>query len=709
MVDRTLTRENPKVISRFTAVLVCLLLLMVFVATAAASGGNRQTFPIHWKLKAAKLSGVVRSDAMPIPFSTVTLYKAGKHSWDAVVLGTTRSDGAGNFTIFYKRPADSDSILYLIADGKPELSKWYGFRFWGSPVRLGAVLDPASDTGDVVINERTTVGAAYAMAQFIIGRSIGGKNPGLGNAAMTAQNLVDISTGEVGEVLASSPNGSETSTMREFNSLANLLATCVHDENPDSCSSLFSLAKPPRGFKPANTLQAIVNIAHTPWQNIPELFALSQDSNLYEPALESSMVPDAWTLAIRYTGNSGLLDGPGNIAFDKHGNAWVNNNYQRTSGSDYGCGGDHIFKFTPIGNDAPGSPYGGSDGNNGGLYGSGFGITLDPFGDVWASNFGFTGSDCAISGTDRALLSSSVSQFDPDGYAISPSRPPVPYGGWRSAQANIYQPQGTVSDQWGNIWLANCGNASVTKLPGGNIDEAMNFNDLGLDKPFGIAIGPKGNAWVASNGNNSVIELGQDGSPIGSLITGGDINLPMGIAVDRLGNVWIANSGAIRTPCGGDLAEDMLPAEVANTESPPAKASVMLRRPDGKLETFKGGGIFVPWGISVDGDDNVWVANFAGPKSGLIGITELCGAKPWNCPPGHKTGDPISPDTGYTSDGLTRVTAVSIDPSGNVWAANNWLKDALENLDNPGGHELVVFVGLAAPVKTPVIGPPRKP
>jgi len=28
---------------------------------------------------------------------------------------------------------------------------------------------------------------------------------------------------------------------------------------------------------------------------------------------------------------------------------------------------------------------------------------------------------------------------------------------------------------------------------------------------------------------------------------------------------------------------------------------------------------------------------------------------------------------------------------------------------NPGGHALVVFIGLAAPIKTPLIGPPQQP
>lgn len=40
---------------------------------------------------------------------------------------------------------------------------------------------------------------------------------------------------------------------------------------------------------------------------------------------------------------------------------------------------------------------------------------------------------------------------------------------------------------------------------------------------------------------------------------------------------------------------------------------------------------------------------------------------------------------------------------------NNWLLDGFTNRGNPGGHEVVVFIGLAAPVKTPLIGPHSGP
>ena len=54
----------------------------------------------------------------------------------------------------------------------------------------------------------------------------------------------------------------------------------------------------------------------------------------------------------------------------------------------------------------------------------------------------------------------------------------------------------------------------------------------------------------------------------------------------------------------------------------------------------------------------------------------------------------------YMIDALVRNPGVSIDPSGNVWLCNNWLIDPIRT--NPGGDGLVVFIGLAAPVKTRV-------
>src|SRR5262249_5368675 len=79
--------------------------------------------------------------------------------------------------------------------------------------------------------------------------------------------------------------------------------------------------------------------------------------------------------------------------------------------------------------------------------------------------------------------------------------------------------------------------------------------------------------------------------------------------------------------------------------------SVTLLRPDGSQypgSPFTGGGLPGPWAVVVDGNDNVWISNFAMPNSP---ITQLCGARTENCPPGFKTGDQISPPGGYVGGG----------------------------------------------------------
>ena len=84
-------------------------------------------------------------------------------------------------------------------------------------------------------------------------------------------------------------------------------------------------------------------------------------------------------------------------------------------------------------------------------------------------------------------------------------------------------------------------------------------------------------------------------------------------------------------------------------------------------------------------------------------------AKGINCPAGkRRTGASISPRrTGYGFNGLVRNTGVAIDPSGNVWLANNWKNVPIQT--NPGGYQIVAYLGLAAPVKTPLVGEPEQP
>jgi hypothetical protein len=602
------------------------------------------------------LNGTVKTGSTPISGSTVTLYQAGNASGEtATALASVQSGSDGTFELNYVQPAPAD-MLYLVASGgTPETGNQslLGDSCTPGCTRLAALLGQTSEApANAVINELTTIAIAWSMAQFMDGGTIAGKPVGLRVAAATCANLVDVTTGEVAAKLANPPNGSATS-LDKFNTLANILAVCVSAETDAPCNELFSLSTTASGEVPTDTLQAALNIAHNPVNNTQGLFLLSLANQTYTPSLEQE--PQAWEIFLKHIGNGEEFDGPGNMAFDKDGNLYITNNF--VLNSDPGSPGQCLLALDPGGNDLPGAPFCG-----GGISGAGYGIGIDTRGFVWVGNFGFG---------QPGSFGDDISAFDPDvGIFLSPDR--------GITLGNISGPQGTVSDQEGNIWIANLGNSTVTKYPNGNPRRAVNFSGRGFDRPFDIAIDRHRNAWVSSSGNHRLVGLAPDGTPLpGSPFSGGGLRRPWGIAIDSLGNKWVSNL-------------------LGN--------SVSWFRPDGTpypASPFTANDtIFGPFGIAIDGNDNVYVPNFLGQN-----LTILCGANSEHWPPGFKTGDPLSPPGGYTSKVLERLTSAEIDPAGNVWVANNF-KSQSAAPPNPGGDSMLQFVGLAAPIDTPLIGPP---
>ena len=637
------------------------LTLAILAALAFVALGSAQ------QADAAKLQGKVVSGHKRLGSVPVTLYRAGEENSSPTQLAKSRTRKDGVFKLDYRAPRRSIAVLYLIA-GR------------GKAVSVAAVLGTPQFPRGAVVNERTTVAAGYALAQVLHGsRKVAGSSPGLQNAAAMAANLARVPKGRLSGVLTQAPNGAQTSTLRTFNSLANMLPRCAR--SPRRCSQLFKLAKPPGGSAPRGTLEAIADIAKNPAHNVNGLFKLARSAPApFGPALGQGERPDGWTLALRFDGDGTSLDGPGNFAIDKQGNLWVNNNYNYGANPHVPqCASNQLFKFKPDGEFARRSPFTG-----GGLSGAGFGVSVAPNGHVWVGNYGFQGAGC----TDPPPRNS-VSEFTASGNPLSPPRTDTFGGGYTAGPLD--QPQATVPDRDGNIWIANCGNGTVTQYPGGDPSKAIVASNLGITSPFGIAINDRGQAFVAGNQNSRVAIINPDGTPAANSPVSTAITRPMGLATDSRGNVWVANSGMVLFPC-----EPPLPPFTG-------QGSVTLLSDQGVPAPgtpFTGGGTILPWGIAVDGDDNVWVANF-----GQQTLGHLCGTRPKHCPPGTHTGDPIAPDTGYGFDGLDRNTGVAVDPSGNVWLANNWLQVPYQT--NPGGHEIVAYIGLAAPVKTPVIGPPQ--
>lgn len=644
--------------ARWLPVFVVVLALLALVASAGVEPAA-----------GAELDGRALSGRMPLGGTPVTLYRAAGSGAPAK-LGQSRTSRDGFFEISYRTTRRSNAVLYLLVE-----------RPSSSQVRLASVLGTRPPR-NVVVNERTTVATGYALAQFVSGgHRVTAKAPGLQNAAGMARNLVRVRDGRLSRVLRRKPNGGQTSTLRSFNSLANMLVPCTRRER--MCGRLYRLAAEPGGSRPRGTLDAVAAIARNPWHNVRRLFKVSgSGAQPYRPArVGSDDRPSNWTLPLRFDGDGQTISGPGNFAIDAEGNVWTANNYVYSARRFRPvCGGKLLPKFTPTGRFAPGSPYRG-----GGVNGAGYGITLDPEGHVWVGNFGFAAPGCP-----EETRHNSVSEFAPDGTPLSPDATPTSGGGY--TEGEISWPQGTVSDRKGNIWLANCGEGgSVTRYGGGEPSNAMNIRQDGFRRAFDVAIDDEGRAFATGNQSNSVMLLRPDGTPTTrSPLRGGGLLRPLGIAPDSRGNMWVANSGLIDPPCPG-----------VSKQGSSFGGSLTLIDQDGRrLTNHRGGGLTIPWGISVDGDDNVWVTNFAGKR-----LSHFCGLRTENCPPATDTGEGIPGKRGYRFDGLVRNTAVQIDPSGNAWVTNNW-KDVPFKA-NPGGYEVLAFVGIAAPLKTPVIGPPR--
>jgi len=636
-----------------TIVFSCFLLVMAgsVSVTAAPTPADGDT-----------LNGEVRSAADDANWNITAWISGVAGARAPAQVGSAVSGANGRFSISVdEQPADG-SILYLLA--RPAEAGH------GTAPTLASVTGIGSSPF-VVMSERTTVATGYAMAQFIDNDGINGTDPGISNSAAMITNLVDPATGELGRVLTSSPNGSQTSTLATFNTLTDMHTACSIDHG--RCAELISESAVAGAPRPTDTLRAFAQIARSPSDSVLPLFALSKFVTAPStPTL--SLPPVAWTLALRFDGGGGLLSGPGNFAIDHLGNIWVDNNYQYNADPQTPvCGSDLLFKFGPTGTLVDGAPFTG-----GGLSGAGFGIDLDNSGNVWVSNYGFAAPEPGCATADQPPHNS-LSKFTPDGTPLSPDETGFTQGG-------VTWPQGMEVSDDDDVWVTNCADDSVTVYRGGDPGRAQNFNGLGLDQPFDVIDNGR-NIFVSGIVSDNIAILGSDGKPrANSPVSGPHLDHPMGLATDNSGNVWVANSGVITLPC---------PDRPTGTGG---SGSVAALGPDGQplVGPLRGGGVTVPWGLTTDGDGNVWVANFAGKR-----ISSFCGVDTSTCPPGSSTGDALSPDgLGYFFDGLERSTGIAVDQSGNVWVTNNWKDVPLEA--NPGGEHIVVYLGMAAPVSIPV-------
>jgi hypothetical protein len=284
----------------------------------------------------------------------------------------------------------------------------------------------------VVINEMTTVASVWTNAQFLDGTAIKGPALSLRIAAGNVPNFVDLQTGGWGGAIQDPLNSSQTPTMANFATLADLLAGCATLVTADACDKLFIAATPPKGAAPTDTVTAAQSIARAPWYQPEQLYALldqfypvPKGENLravpFMPYL--NFAPSAWVLPLKFDG--GGYRAGGKAMFDSEGNLWVGDNFTVGWQGQDSLWQGHATKFAP--NGRPLSPI--TTGfAGGGMEGGTFGAAVDAKDNVWLTSYG----------------SKSITVFDKNGKPLTPPKGITFDGKLGLMQGVIVTPNGDV-------------------------------------------------------------------------------------------------------------------------------------------------------------------------------------------------------------------------------------------------------------------------
>jgi ethanolamine utilization protein EutQ (cupin superfamily) len=639
-----------------------------------------------------RLDGQVRFASAPLANASVVLWKAGAKA-EQIAEGRTGADG--RFSLKIASGSAKDVPFYIVATG----TKATGNQGAPRSIEL-VVLLKTPLTGNVTINELTTVASAFTAAQFIKDGAITGDPLGLRIAAGNVPGLVDPVTGQWGKVLLDPLNSTQTTALANLNTLGSLLTAYGTIASDDWRARFLQAATPAGGTAPKNAFEAMANIARQPWAQAKELYALfdeaypqpkdgSRRSAPFVPYL--AYVPDDFVLSLCFAG--GGVYSAGRLMFDSEGNLWSGQNWMAgsQSGVNQSIGGG-VVKLSPDGA-ALSPPITGFTGM--GIDGVGWGtaVTKDR---VWITSF-----------------NGHILVLDLNGRPVG-TEADFPF------KEKFLGLMGIGVAANGDVWIADGSDNQLLFFPGGRVKDGRIVKVAGLKSPFDLVIDAQDRVWVSNSQSDQVVRFpASDPSKAESFRAGIGVRA---LALDSKGNAWVASNMSLDfpppvIPDGASIMQQFKIAaghmlEVLSSNPGMVTGVVNMIRPDGSQPApagFTGNKeVSVPWGLNVDGNDDIWIGNFWGR-----GVVLMAGDKTAGHPAGTKTGDVLHV---FKGGSIQMLTDVSIDPAGNVWAANNWNDLNGAASPNParptstwgGGSGITVIYGVAAPVRPPRMGLPRK-
>jgi hypothetical protein len=623
----------------------------------------------------AAIHGMVHGGRQPISGASIGLYAAGSGGYGSssgvtnLLVTPVSTAGDGTFTItgdYGGYTCTAGSLLYITASGGDAGSGS------NSAIMLVAPLGPCggvSGSTYVVINEVTTAATAIALGQFIApaADSIAASSTnsvGLTNAFATVNNLVNTATGVA---VTSTTSGSVTATpeYNKLNGIADILAACVNTSGPSStpCTTLFGDVT--SGTAPTDTLQAAVYMSQNPTSNsTAHLTALWNLATATPPfSYGSQAQPTDWTVGILYTssGSTSPVYDPQNIAIDAGGNVWIINANGKTDNlAELGPTGTPLITPTVLSTSAQQFRNLAIDTNGNAWFGT---SSATPYTYEYKTN-GTLVNDANFSGAYAVAINGSndvffgrnsssacgtkaIGEFTAD--TLVPTTNLVMYGCQATAVSNTYAYM--AIDASNNLWITNTtATGYITQVS--SVPNDATVNSTCTTFPCTTATTP-----AAPTLTYTTINSGSSGVPT--------FATPYGIAVGLGGaNVWFANN------TGPSLTEMTSVSAGSNIGD-----ATSLTKP-----TF----------LAVDGAGNLWVSDNIGSSPAAVSEFSSVGAilSPANGVNGSTT-------VGFSHAGLFNSQGIGIDPSGNVWVADQVAAAG-------AGSGVFEIVGAAVPTVTPI-------
>ncbi len=226
----------------------------------------------------------------------------------------------------------------------------------------------------------------------------------------------------------------------------------------------------------------------------------------------------------------------------------------------------------------------------------------------------------------------------------------------------LSSPQGIAFDSSGNLYVANQGTSTISKITPGGAKSIFCSSPL-LSGPNGLAFGNNGNLYVSNTNNNTICVITPSGQASVFVDKTGGLSSPAGVVFDGSGNLYVANSGAntisaitptaavssfvdsthgLKSPNGlaFDKSGNLFVANLLGN-------TITKVTPAGQVSTFVGStGVTAPQGLAFDSSGNLFVSEQY-PNT-IKKITPTGTASTFTTP----TTDPTYPDgLAFGSDG----------------------------------------------------------